>query len=1010
MPSRPLRPVRLAVLAGLVAGLVVGTAATAHAVLTLDPTGATLGPALAGPGTVVTSSTLLTRPAAGNADAASTTPLAGFPSDGPSYALLSTGSALNVPNVNADPGPGTLYSSTPVAGRGDKAFDVSVLRADVTVPAGANCLAFDFTFLSGEYPDFVGQAYNDGFVAELDRTTWTTSGTTIAAPDNFAFDASGHVVSVNALGVGGMSAANAAGTMYRGHGATGLLRATTPVTPGQHSVYFSIFDNGDGQYDSTALVDNLRTGYVADAAANCRAGARVAGATLDLVSSPTAPVKVGRPATAQFRLTDAKTHAPVAGAPVSATVTGVNPQTTTVTTDPAGLATVNLSGTAGGADQVSACYRPAEGDACVAFASAGVNWLKDVTVAATSYTVSFGAEQPAPRWTVAGLDGDDGLTAAPTCTVPTPHTAVGSYPITCAGAAADPKYVLNYAPGTLTVTQAPVTVQADSQTVTYGEDDPAFTFTTTGLRAADHLLQAPVCGVAGEHSAAGTYPITCTGADAGGNYQIAYAAGTLTVRRAVAVVSADNRSVTYGDDDPAFAGTVTGLLGQDRPVQEPTCGVSAAHAHAGSYAITCTGADLGPDYAVSYVPGTLTVKPSAVVVAAANQTVTLGAELPGFTYSTSGLVRGDTLTAEPVCAVAGPHDGVGEYPIVCTGAEAGPDYTVTSVPGTLTVTAAHATVTADNQTITYGDPDPEFTYTTGGTLADGTTGGPVTCGVAGPHTDAGDYPITCTGPTDDGNGDIAYVAGTLTVNRAAATLTADNRATTYGDADPVFTYGVSGLQPGDALVTAPTCAVAGAHADAGTYPVTCAGADAGGNYTLTTVAGRLTVKPAPLTVTADNKAAVFGLGLPSLTYSVSGLVGDDQLLQAPTCSVAGGLLAGLHAVTCSGADAGPNYVVKYVGGTLSVDKATTSVYMTPLVFGFLHPTATLTRTDTGAGIAGQTVTFTVGGSRVCSAVTNSRGVATCARTYLFTLSKATATFAGTDDYTASKDDAGLLFS
>ncbi len=42
------------------------------------------------------------------------------------------------------------------------------------------------------------------------------------------------------------------------------------------------------------------------------------------------------------------------------------------------------------------------------------------------------------------------------------------------------------------------------------------------------------------------------------------------------------------------------------------------------------------------------------------------------------------------------------------------------------------------------------------------------------------------------------------------------------------------------------------------------------NYSLTAVAGTLTVTPATLTVTAENKSKVYGSANPPLTYVISG--------------------------------------------------------------------------------------------------------------------------------------------
>ncbi len=58
-----------------------------------------------------------------------------------------------------------------------------------------------------------------------------------------------------------MTAANANGTTYGG--ATPILRASTPITPGVHSLFLSIFDQGDRGYDSAAFVDNLTINHQA---------------------------------------------------------------------------------------------------------------------------------------------------------------------------------------------------------------------------------------------------------------------------------------------------------------------------------------------------------------------------------------------------------------------------------------------------------------------------------------------------------------------------------------------------------------------------------------------------------------------------------------------------------------------------------------------------------------------------------------------------------------------------
>jgi Ca2+-binding RTX toxin-like protein len=138
-------------------------------------------------------------------------------------------------------------------GHGDSVLDLITLRIDLSVPETANCFSMDFRFLSDEFPEFVGASVNDAFVAELDASTFSIDAAQdVVAPNNFAFDEDDNVISVNTAG---FAAENSAGTTY--DGATGFLQASTPITPGAHSIYLSIFDQGDSIYDSAVFVDRL---------------------------------------------------------------------------------------------------------------------------------------------------------------------------------------------------------------------------------------------------------------------------------------------------------------------------------------------------------------------------------------------------------------------------------------------------------------------------------------------------------------------------------------------------------------------------------------------------------------------------------------------------------------------------------------------------------------------------------------------------------------------------------
>jgi hypothetical protein len=251
------------------------------------------------------------------------------------------------------------------ATRGDTDRDASVLRIPFT--ATGTCLRFDVAFLSDEYDEFLNDQYNDAFIAELDSSTWSTSGSAIDAPGNFAFDDADRPLTINATGPATFSEANAAGTTY--DGATPLLTASTPVTPGAHTLFLSVLDQGDGNVDSAAFVDNLRTD-----SGECRQG--TTDLALDLTPD-TATSATGGTHTVAAELT--RSGAPVAGVPVGFAATGANTATGTATTDASGIARFTYPGANPGIDTITACHDAGGDGTCEAADSAIKEWTGGTT-------------------------------------------------------------------------------------------------------------------------------------------------------------------------------------------------------------------------------------------------------------------------------------------------------------------------------------------------------------------------------------------------------------------------------------------------------------------------------------------------------------------------------------------------------------------------------------------------------------------------------------------------------
>ncbi len=195
--------------------------------------------------------------------------VAGFPvTAGGSYAVLSTGDALDLTTPDTS---GSL-STSHAAPQFRTTYDATTLKIDFTVQPGFNCLAsLRLRFLSEEFPEFVGTAFNDAVLVELDGNDWSVTGANdVVAPNNIAFVGTSPIT-VNNSGPLAAVPGEAAGTTF--DAATPILSARSPITPGPHSLFITIFDQGDPIYDSTVLIDDLRASTVVDPNAECPRGA-----------------------------------------------------------------------------------------------------------------------------------------------------------------------------------------------------------------------------------------------------------------------------------------------------------------------------------------------------------------------------------------------------------------------------------------------------------------------------------------------------------------------------------------------------------------------------------------------------------------------------------------------------------------------------------------------------------------------------------------------------------------
>ncbi|MBR2234687.1 MAG: leucine-rich repeat protein [Prevotella sp.] len=253
------------------------------------------------------------------------------------------------------------------------------------------------------------------------------------------------------------------------------------------------------------------------------------------------------------------------------------------------------------------------------------------------------------------------------------------------------------------------------------------------------------------------------------------------------------------------------------------------------------------------------------------------------------------------------------------------------IPYTYTIKPATLTAKVQDVSRLYGDENPQFSSNYTGFVSGEddsvlTNHGTITT-TATKKSNVGAYPIKQSGAKAQ-NYVFTYVDGTLTVNKAPLTMTANDKTMTYGSTVPTLDVTYQGLKNNEtvpAWTTALTITTTATKTSkVGFYPITISDAEAK-NYDLTIHNGTLTVEKAPLTAKVDNKSRLYGDSNPEFTLTFNGLKNGENVPeweQQPSFETTATTKSnvGTYPVTLKNAVA-VNYDITPIDGTLTVNKA-----------------------------------------------------------------------------------------
>lgn len=559
---------------------------------------------------------------------------------------------------------------------------------------------------------------------------------------------------------------------------------------------------------------------------------------------------------------------------------------------------------------------------------------------------------------------------------------IGTYSIQQTGATAQ-NYVFEYENGTLTINKAPLTMTANDKSMTYGNTIPTLDAKYEGLKNNETKPvwnnEPIITTTATSASKVGAYPITINDADAK-NYQLTINNGTMTIIKAELTINADNKNRIYGDANPDFTLSYTGLKNNEtvpewekQPVIETTADVKSS---VGTYPISVKDA-VAVNYNISAIDGTLTINKASIRVKPNDATRKYGEDNPKFELSYIGLRNNENVpewtTAPVITTNATKASSVGEYAIEVTSAEAR-NYNLDNEVGILTITKAPLTVGVKNYSRKYGETNPTFELYYDGLLNGEATPEwtelPTITTDAETMSDVGEYEIAAIGGELKNYEAAEISSGVLTITTASLIIKANDANRLYYEDDPEFTFSCIGLVGNDdssVLSKKPeitTTAIK--NSNVGVYVIEISNAESK-NYAMSYEKGQLTINKRQLTVSTNDYTRAYGEENPIFELNYTGFVNNENesvLLSMPkaTTTATPNSDVGVYDIIIANGVA-ENYDFIYNSGKLTIEKA----YQTLTWDQDFSEVKQYDQIElTASASSGLEITYTVEGDQVCS--------------------------------------------
>lgn len=244
-----------------------------------------------------------------------------------------------------------------------------------------------------------------------------------------------------------------------------------------------------------------------------------------------------------------------------------------------------------------------------------------MTLSVNDVQREYGDPNPSFTCNISGfVNGENEQTLGTTPTFEceaTQISKVGNYRILASLNA--PNYEITYKYGTLTVAKAPITATVLDLNKIYGNENPDFSLSYSGLKnnetAPEWSVVPKFSTTATVAAGVGAYPVTASGGVAV-NYDVTkYNPGTITVNKRDLTAKANDCERLYGEENPQFVISYIGFVNGDTKAdlnQIPIAECNATKSsNVGSYPIVVTGGE-AVNYNFIYQDGVLKINPLTI--------------------------------------------------------------------------------------------------------------------------------------------------------------------------------------------------------------------------------------------------------------------------------------------------------------------------------------------------------------------------------------------------------------